>query len=262
MSLSIAFVPLLRGAKFNAKAIREDFAAKWPALPKPASDKAETDQIAFSIGDKHVIIALMRAPIPWSDLEGPCAMSWLWPKAADELRNHAGHLIVTVLGEEDPVQSSGLLSRVCASILATCAEAPGVYWGNAALVVPSKVFQDFTTDILPGMPPVYIWVDLRVGQNPQGKSSGLTHGMKSLGHMEFETETASEPPGELRERFFAMCNYVLENGPVIRDGDTIGEDANERIRVVYSKSAFGQEGPVMRLEYDALQAKKKGWFGR
>jgi hypothetical protein len=85
--------------------------------------------------------------------------------------------------------------------------------------------------------------------------------MSALGHMEFETESSNEQPGELRERFFGLCNYVLENGPVIRDGDTIGEDANERIRVVYAKSAFGQEGQVMRLEYDAI-AKKKGWFGR
>jgi hypothetical protein len=261
VSLAIAFIPLRQGARFTSAAIREDFAAKWPDLPTPIPLKAETDQFAFSVGHVDCIIALMRAPIPWTDLEGPCATSWLWPSAADELRGHVGHLIVTVMGESNPVELSGMLSRVCASILATCAEAPGVYWGAATLVIPSKIFQEFTTNILPGMPPVYMWVDLRVGQSPQGKMSGFTHGMQALGHMEFETESSNEGPGELRERFFGLCNYVLENGPVIRDGDTIGEDANERIRVVYSKSAFGQEGQVMRLEYDAIP-KKRGWFGR
>jgi hypothetical protein len=41
------------------------------------------------------------------------------------------------------------------------------------------------------------------------------------------------------------------------DGDTIGEDANERIRVVYAKSAFGHEGQVMRLQYETPE---KPWW--
>ena len=78
--------------------------------------------------------------------------------------------------------------------------------------------------------------------------------MVALGHMEFEAEDVPESPGDLRDRFFGLANYVLENGPVIRDGDTIGEDARERIRVVYSQSAFGHEGQVMRLEYGSARS--------
>jgi Domain of unknown function (DUF4261) len=70
--------------------------------------------------------------------------------------------------------------------------------------------------------------------------------------------TLPSPPGELRERFHGLANYVLENGPVIRDGDTIGEDANEKIQVVYADSAFGHEGKVMRLVYTPQQ--KKPWW--
>ena len=63
----------------------------------------------------------MRGPIPWSDLEGPCATSILWPKAAEELRPHTGHLIVTVLRQDDdPLEGSRMLTRACTSVLATC----------------------------------------------------------------------------------------------------------------------------------------------
>jgi hypothetical protein len=161
VQFTIAFIPLLPGAKFTSAAIREDFATKWPSLPTPVPTKAEKEQVAFQVGNVDCIIALMRAPIPWTDLEGPCATSWLWKDAEKELRPHVGHLIVTVMGDLGPIELSGLLSRVCASILATCAEAPGVYWENAALIIPSKIFQDFTTQILPGMPPVYMWVETR-----------------------------------------------------------------------------------------------------
>jgi hypothetical protein len=77
--------------------------------------------------------------------------------------------------------------------------------------------------------------------------------------MEFETDDSPEPPGELRERFFGLANYLLDNGLVIKNGDTIGEDANERIRVVYDDSDFGLKGKVMRLEYTPVERKKSRW---
>jgi hypothetical protein len=103
---------------------------------------------------------------------------------------------------------------------------------------------------LPGAPPIYIWVDFRVGMGESG-ASGFTVGMTALGHMELEAENVPETPVGLRERFFGLANYLMERGPVIQDGDTIGEDANERIRVIYADSAFGHEGAVMRLHYGA-----------
>jgi hypothetical protein len=248
-------------AKLSSAAIRADFVKKWTDLPTPEPVKAEKDQVAFRVGDNDVIIALMRAPIPWSDLEGPCQTSWLWKDADVALRDHTGHLIVTVLSQDDPVEQSRLLTQVCASILATCEQAPGVFWSNATLLIPSEVFQGFARDILPYGPPLQFWVDFRAVPSGKGKTSGFTTGMKALGHMEFETESASEPPEELRKRFLGLANYVLEHGPVIKDGDTIGEDAHERIQVVYAKSAFGHTGKVMRLEYSSTGA-RKGWFKR
>jgi hypothetical protein len=261
LNVSIAFVPLLPKAKLSSAAIKANLVAKWPDLPKPETLQGKKDQIAFSIGPNDAIIALMPAPIPWTDLEGPCKTSWLWKDAESALRPHTGHLIVTVLSREGPIEKATLLTKVCASILATCEQAPGVFWSNAALLVPSKVFQEFAYEVLPGAPPVYIWVDFRVGPSGKGKMSGFTAGMAALGHMEFETESSPEPVGELRERLFGLANYVLEHGPVILDGDTIGENANERIRVVYSKSAFGHEGKVMRLEYGSADS-RKSWLGR
>lgn len=265
MAVSLAMLPLLPKARLSPKAIKADYQQRWNVQLAPDDGQAEKDQIAFSVGDDHVIIALMRAPIPWSELEGPCATSILWPKAAEELKPHSGHLIVTVLRrDDDPIASSRMLTQACVSVLATCAEAPGVYWGNATLLVPSKLFQEFATEIMPSTPPIHIWVDFRVGPTGNGTSSGFTTGMRALGHMEFETENATDSPGELRERFTALADYVLENGPVINDRDTIGEDENAQIRAVYAPSAFGHKETVMRLEYlptaKAAAPKKRGWW--
>jgi hypothetical protein len=77
--------------------------------------------------------------------------------------------------------------------------------------------------------------------------------------MELETLNSPEPPGELRERFFGLACYFLENGPVIREGDTIDEDAHERIKVIYARSSFGHQG-LMRLDYSSTAAAKSPWW--
>ena len=137
----------------------------------------------------------------------------------------------------------------------------GVYWCNATLVIQPSLFREFAVKILPTGPPIHIWVDFRIGPNDDGKVSGFTAGLNALGLMELETLNSSEPAAELRDRFEGLIYYLLENGLVIKDGDTIGEGANERISVAHVASAFGHEGKVMRLDYEPAQ-KKRGWCGR
>ncbi|MBW3597142.1 MAG: DUF4261 domain-containing protein [Planctomycetes bacterium] len=259
MAISIAMVMLGPGAKLSAEAIQQDLKSTWPALPAIGNAEQEEVTLSFRVGEADLILGRMPAPIPWSDLEGPCATSWLWPDAAEKLKQHAEHVIVTVSSEASPVERSRLLTQVVAAIVATCKAPVGVFWTNAAMVISPSMFRDFAVDVLPHGPPIHMWVDFRVGKTGDRTSSGFTSGLAALDLMEFETQNANEPPGELRERLIALAGYVVENGPVINDGDTVGEDANERIRVVYSKSAFGHEGKVMRLDYSTAQSKKPWW---
>lgn len=253
MSLSLAFLALGDQPQVSGAAIARDLAATWPALPTATEMAVQKHgAICFSIGDAQVALGLMPTPIPWTDLEGPCATSWLWPKAAEELKPHKQHLIAAVHGEQPPVAQAKLLTQVVAAVLATCPQSIGVYWGSATLVIPRDLFREFAVDILPDDLPLPIWVDFRADRGKNGKISGFTHGMKSLGHMEFETLNSPESPGDLRERLMDLCGYVLQNGPVIQNGHTVGQNANEKIRVVFSPSAFGREGQVMRLDYSSL----------
>jgi Domain of unknown function (DUF4261) len=120
------------------------------------------------------------------------------------------------------------------------------------------LFQELA-GVLPGGLPVYLWVDVRVGPSPGGSSTGFTVGLSALGHMEFETLDSPRPASELREWLFNLATSVLANGPVIQDGNTVGADAHQRIRVVYAPSPFGHPGQVMRLEHQNAAAKKPWW---
>lgn len=260
MGLSLSMIAL-EAPKFKGsfREIQRCLATHWPKLPPATDGKAEKNTFAFGLGEAQVILGYMAAPIPWSDLEGPCATSVLWPKAAEQLKNHAAHLIVTVSGDLGPLEMSGLLTQATAAVMETCEGAIGVYWCDAAMVIPKGIFNQFAVRVLPLGPPLDIWVDYRISKTAERRTAGFTHGLAALGHMELEALSSPEPPRELRERFAALARYLLENGPVIRDGDTIGEDADERIRVVYADSSFGVEGKVMTLVYERASKAKQPW---
>lgn len=249
--------------KISPSAITKDLTNSWRDFPRLGQvEKGGKGQVSFDIGqDTLAILQLNGTPIPWSDLEGPCATSAIWPDAAKVLKQHTAHMLVTLMFKSamHPVERSNLLTQVTSAVAETTDAALGVYWSNATLVVQPKVFRQFALRVLPQGPPIPIWVDFRIGPNEDGKMAGFTHGMKALGLMELETETSPESAEELHGRFEGLIEYLLENGPVIKDGDTVGENAKERIKVNYADSSFGHEGQVMRLDYQPL---KRGWFSR
>jgi hypothetical protein len=247
-------VLLREEATVPAARIEQELRTRYPDLnaASPADDRGTA---SLQLRDGKLIVALLPVPIPWSDLEGPCAASLLWKDAAEEVRSHRAHLLVTVLSELNEVERSILLTQTTLAVLAASDAAIGVYWGSAALLVPKEFFLEYAGKVLPLGPPLDVWVDFRVGWQTDTTSGGFTQGMEALGHLELEARDWPEKPSELRDRFRELAHYLVQHGPVIRDRDTIGQDASEKIRAVYAPSTLGQNTRVMQLRYESPPAK-------
>lgn len=253
MSVQISMPLFSQKPTIVIERISEFLAQNYHDLASIEDVSEEKGIFSFSIQGANVFLALMDAPIPWSDLEGPCSTSILWKNAEEEVRKHTCHMIVTITqgDSESLVAESTLLTQITAAVLSTCPEALGVYWGNATLVIPADLFCDFATKVLGKEPPVFIWVDFRTGPDGEGTVSGFTTGLKALGLMEIEAIKIEDTVAGVREQLTGFAGYLIENGLVVKDGDTIGEDENQKIRVVYAQSEFGHPDQVMRLEYRA-----------
>ena len=83
---------------------------------------------------------------------------------------------------------------------------------------------------------------------PDGTIGLFTTGLGPLGHMEIEIPRIDMPAGVLREWLVNIMYYLLENGPVLKHGQTIGMSAEQKIRISHSPSRFGHRGKVIRLE--------------
>lgn len=258
VALAIAMVMTTSDALIDVHALAADFRSRWPDQPPPTDVAADGATFSFRVGTHDVIAGAMPAPIPWSELEGPCATSLLWPSATNDVRAHTHHHIVTVSGELAPLDLAALLTRSVASILSVLPGAIGVYWGSAPLVAPRTLFLEFAEQVLPGAPPLPIWVDIRAWRDG-ATSTGFTSGLAALGCRELEAAGAPESPSELYGRLLELAEYVVRNPDAIADGHTVGRNANEKIQVRIAASSYDRSGDVMRLEFGAPKKRWKLW---
>lgn len=243
---------LLEGDSFPVEAFLKQ-AAKIKMAGNAVSNIESGDGSVFSfeVGDEFLALALMPAPYPASDLEGPLATSWMWPSKPpiENVKQHRSHVLITMAGgSADPIRRRLILTAVTA----LAAKQPGVmavYWPEATHVVFPPVFVDMAETINSAeAPPLHLWVDLRARRNTDGTTGLFTTGLVPLGHMEIEIPSIDMEPGELREWLFNVLFYLLENGPVLKHGQTIGMTAEQQIRIQHCPSSFGHSGKVIRLE--------------
>lgn len=253
MLTPVAMVPLAKGARLSLQAIQHHFIASWPRLPRPMNASKSEQVLAFDVGGSTVSFRVVSSAIPSTDFVRACRESWFWPGATAKLLDHAGHVVVTVDSKETRLNQIKFLSLAVTALLISTPQAMGVYWCAGNIVVSPEMFREFCLQMLPDSLPLYIWVDFRVSKNAQGRSMGFTHGLAQFGLMDMETLNSPEELEELRERLFSLAVYLIENGLIVKNGDTIGDEDQEKITVVYGDSSFGQAKRVMRLDYQSLE---------
>lgn len=269
--------------KLSAEALLAQMRSDWPDLDQsllrlgaaPSDDGAPKDADAddspmqcLEYGD--ALIALMPIPVQiGDDIDQICAHSRLWPDATPAPVDYAGHTIVTVMGFSDDgqdgnlVAQAALLSRVLASAIAVSDSIQAVYFGSANHVVLPGLFRELTQTTLPEPMPI-AWVAINVGERPDGVMTGHTRGMDMLGLMDIEINETADSAQGVFDRLTGIVDYLIENGMVISDGDTLGATDEERIRVVYGRSALDSEREVMRLVSEEIPQTKPGksWWSR
>jgi hypothetical protein len=257
-----------------ASSLRSQLLADWPDLDaeqltfddSDADDSGEGDPVVLSYGD--ALIALMPIDaVAGDDTAELAAHSRLWP--SERTLEYTAHTIVTVMhpGDDDDGENGDaladcvLLTKVVASSVVLARTVEAVYWGAASHVVVPELLVDLAKEILPDPIPL-LWVAINVGATPTGEMAGFTRGLQALGLMDIEIPQTSEDAPAVFDRLTNLVGYMIDNGPVIGDGDTVGHNAEEKIEVVHADSAFDDGRRVLQLRYSAAQKAKARWWNR
>lgn len=228
----------------------------FPTLPPPTrvqDDALGDDDSAAIILDcdgHHVFLAVMPVPIPPDEIASAAERSPLWRDEQGDLSAQRAHAIATVMhGGEDPIPATTALTRVVAAA-AHAGDSIAIYWGAAGMVHGRDLFIDFARDAAEDTSlHALLWVNVHVsGRSEQGPFTLTTEGLARLGLRELEIIDASSIPlADLREWAADTISYLIDNGPVLLHGQTIGRSADEKWRIDHTTSAFRPGEPVVRI---------------
>jgi hypothetical protein len=184
----------------------------------------------LEVDGSKIVAGLIPAPIPWPELEGPCATAWWWPGATEVCRSSTAHALVFL--EEaalDAIECSLRVTKATSQLLQSTPDALGVYWGAGTVVQPRDIFIEQAGAASREQLPLHLWVDFRVQAHDDGSHLFVTTGLEAL---------------------FNIAHYLCDKGLVLKDGDTIGLSATEKKRVRHRPSLWGRAEPVLWLEID------------
>ena len=246
--LGLAMVALDAAEPLAKKALLAFLKEHWKDLPRAEKVRQQGDTLSFVLDGALVTLTLVRVPIPWGDLEGPALAAWHWPQAIERLKAHQAHVLVAVLAPEpDRITATLLRTRVVAAVAATTPSC-GVYWGEAPVVNAAADFVEEAKRTSRERLPLYLWLAFDLVRNPADGTFTLhTSGMRAFDLMELELVASGEQPATLVDRAFNFAHYLLDHGPVLKDGDTIGLSDQERLRIQLLPSLRDPARTVYRI---------------
>jgi hypothetical protein len=155
--------------------------------------------------------------------------------------------LVTVLDTKlDNIEAALLATRTMAALMSDGNAIAG-YWGvnlqsREAFLKQSAVASRQSI-------PIMLWINYRMSNDLQKGWAVSTRGMKHFGLMEIECKDA---PVDGRSVFSLVAQtsaYLISKGPIIHDGETIGESPALNIRVRHAASYWTEGETVYRIVY-------------
>lgn len=221
--------------------------------PDHSAEVTAENLVTVMCGESVVgFLAPMPAPIPNQEAEENADRNFLWPDGKEEAALHRAHVIVTNFGAEEqtPVQSALAVTRLALAALQLY-DGLGVYWGNACVCNSREAFESFCEDISEEHVPAPMWLRFQlVSADDEDEVGMYTLGMKQFGLMEIEVDRCGLDPQELIEFVSNLAHYLIQSGPVIADGNTVGGSAEEKILVRHRPSMVDRSRRVYKVIFE------------
>ncbi len=238
-------LPELPLALALSDAYAERFAAAPPLI---AREKEEGNRRTLDTPSASFSVALSPGPIPWAELEGPCQTAWHWPHATRKMKAHAAHLQISASSSSlGPIDLLLSLTRVVAAA-ALITPAVGIYWPGATQVHDVKSFVGEALNASREQLPLYLWLRFGLAREDDGSTSLYTTGLAAFNLMEVELPHSQLDPQTLVDRAFNISHYLVDRGPVLEDGQTIGISADEKFEIRHAPSMWDAQRRVYSLK--------------
>lgn len=223
------------GNSYQLNAVIDNLKTFWNIDVKAI--EGDNEAAAFEIDGQSVALANIGLPIPWDDIEGTAQYAYNWTSALKKLHGHTGHAIISIMGGTgSPLQRFNILSKVLCSILMT-SKAIAVYQGSQSLLIPRQQYINHCEELKESDVCIFLWVYIGLRKSAKGNSA-YTYGLKDFEKDEMEVINSKLSLEELYELLYNVTSYVIGNNVTLKEGQTVGNTAEQKLPLKLSKGQF------------------------
>lgn len=235
---------LLRHNEWDKEKFFEDMKSEW-GIDLSDGNTDDKDVVYVTAEGFQIIIGLMPTAIPGGEAEFYAKANYMWKEAERVTARHTAHLLVTVMGNGDMLDRARLYVKVTAALLGQ--EQALALYSEGAVYQP-EMFRDCAGVMKDGTVPILnlVWF----GLYGDGKKAGVyTYGLRRFGKEEIEVYVPMESAdlNYIRNFLVSVAAYVLGDDVVLRDGETIGMSAEEKLPIKVSPG-LAVKGDTIKID--------------
>jgi hypothetical protein len=230
---------------FDLKGTVNELKTKWK-LKVNDKDTGEFGAVLI-IGKYNVAIANIPAAVPEGEVERTAEYNYFWENGVEETSKHKGHIVLSIMNAgKNAVQENLLYSKIASAVMNN-SKSLGIYIGSRSLVLKKDFYQANVENMTKEDLPLYNWIYFGL-KKESGKQSVYTYGLAEFGKKEMEIVESDNSIEELNEMMFNLTHYVIAYDVTLKDKETIGISAEQKLKISESKGKF-LEGKTLKVEY-------------
>lgn len=247
--MRVCFVLLPKKAALTSKALQKAL-REFPGLGPLTWGGTKQGASSFSLGELELTCALMPAPVPNGEADGATDRSLSGLGGSWTLPEHRAHLVVVETSKTRPTAAQLARFTRAVAAITRATDAVGVYWGDAG----ATHHPEFVIDMAKSELPLPVWVGVSIA-SVKGQVELLSLGMHQLRLPDLLLQ-APAADGPTLEFFFNLLGYVVRRKKPLAEGETVGRDEKERLRVTYGPSPLEDGAQVWRVTLPSPRKRK------
>lgn len=240
----IGFV-LLSDYQCDWELLQSTLKKEWKINVDLSGDEDKPDAKVVGYKGATICFALMDAPVPNGEAEKNAVFNYMWKEAEEKTKTHKAHLIVSVLGQGISPKKKGELFVKVAAACCGLENVIGLYTNG--VVYEPAFYIDAAQMAKKGDLPLInlVWFGLR---QTEQRVTAYTIGLNNFGKDEMEVLDVAQPADKVGNFLLDMVAYVLDGDVTLRDGDTIGFSAEQKLAITKSPGVC-VDGMTLKIEY-------------
>ncbi len=194
----------------------------------------------------HVVIMNMGAPAPLNTQVLTARAIRYFPDVEAVLKRHKSHIVIAAMGQDNvPLKAARAVTAVAGALIQMHQGATALIWSENVTTTRDSVLS-LSPDAFSDNLPLVLWIGFNPFQR-DGKPGVLTLGLANFVEREIEMVGGAAQIGQVVSNALDISRYLLVNGPVLNDGNTMDiGPAKMRVRHLNSKAFNGL--PVLASE--------------